>query len=57
MDDSFQIRDVQSKKYLGICLETQGLPDSIHHPEFSPCILDVGEEYKTTTKYTFTIAE
>lgn len=57
MDDSFQIRDVQSKKYLGICLETQGLPDSIHHSEFSPCILDVEDEYKTTTKYTFTIAD
>ncbi|MGM7724626.1 aldose epimerase family protein [Metabacillus sp. Hm71] len=51
----FRIRDVQARKYLGICLETQGLPDSIHHPQFSPCILDVGDEYKTTTKFTFTI--
>ncbi|MGM0875308.1 MAG: aldose epimerase family protein [Bacillota bacterium] len=53
LDDNFQIRDVQAKKYLGVCLETQGLPDSIHHPEFNPCILDVGDEYKTTTKYIF----
>lgn len=55
VDDSFQIRDVQSKKYIGICLETQGLPDSINQPNFSPCILDVGDEYKTTTKYSFSI--
>ncbi|MDQ0228939.1 aldose epimerase family protein [Metabacillus malikii] len=54
LDDSFTIRDVQSSKYLGICLETQGLPDSIHHPEFSPCILKAGDEYKTTTIYKFT---
>ncbi|KKI90206.1 aldose epimerase [Bacillus sp. SA1-12] len=51
----FRIRDVQARKYLGICLETQGLPDSIHHPQFSPCILDAGDEYKTTTKFIFTI--
>lgn len=54
LDESFKVRDVQSKKYLAICLETQGLPDSIHHPKFSPCILKAGEEYKTTTKYKFT---
>ncbi|TXC93119.1 galactose mutarotase [Metabacillus litoralis] len=54
LEGDFQIRGVQAKKYLGICLETQGLPDSINQPNFEPCILDVGEEYNTTTKYKFT---
>lgn len=55
MDDSFEIRGTQARKYLGICLETQGLPDSIHFPHFSPCVLDVNEEYKTSTTYSFSV--
>ncbi|MGF6947655.1 galactose mutarotase-like enzyme [Neobacillus sp. B4I6] len=29
-----EIRGVPSRKHLGICLETQGLPDAIHHSHF-----------------------
>ncbi|WP_226666602.1 aldose epimerase family protein [Metabacillus litoralis] len=54
LEGDFSIRGVQAEKYLGICLETQGLPDSINQPTFKPCILDVGEEYKTSTTYKFT---
>ncbi|WML42878.1 aldose epimerase family protein [Neobacillus sp. PS3-40] len=41
------------KKHLGLCLETQGLPDAIHHPSFPTIILDKGETYSAITKYTF----
>lgn len=50
---NFMIHGVQSRKYLGLCLETQGLPDSIHHPQFKPCILKAGETYHSETKYAF----
>lgn len=51
--DNYDIYGVTSRPYLGLCLETQGLPDSIHQPEFPSCILKPGETFLTTTKYTF----
>ncbi|MFL6560822.1 MAG: aldose epimerase family protein [Bacillus sp. (in: firmicutes)] len=50
-----EIRGVQSRKYLGICLETQGLPDAIHHPQFPTVILEKDEDYFKITKYKFGI--
>ncbi len=35
------------------CLETQHLPDSIHHPEWPTTILRKGETFKSFTTYTF----
>lgn len=53
LGDDFDIRGTQSRKYLGACLETQGPPDSIHHPNFSSAILEKGEKYHSTTTYSF----
>lgn len=53
--DSFSIRGVPSCNYLGVCLETQGLPDSIHHPHFPSSILQKGEVFHSSTKYKFGI--
>ena len=36
------------------CLETENMPDSVNHPEFTDCTLDVGETYFHTTVYKFT---
>jgi aldose 1-epimerase len=57
MDSDFNIRGVQSRKYLGLCLETQGLPDSIHHSHFPSNILDKGDVYRFSTKYLFTVID
>ena len=46
-------RGVPSRKYLGICLETQAFPDSIHQPNFPSMVLDKGEMYSSITKYKF----
>jgi len=51
--DNFQIRGAQSKKHLGICLETQGFPDAIHHEHFPSVVLRKGESYHSETCYTF----
>jgi aldose 1-epimerase len=48
--------DVQSNKYMGICLETQGVPDAIHHPQFPSIVLDKDQEYSTSTKYRFGVS-
>ncbi|WP_144555348.1 aldose epimerase family protein [Bacillus sp. X1(2014)] len=52
--DDFSIRGITSRKYLGLCLETQGLPDSLNHPHFPPAILEKDQLYYSVTKYTFT---
>lgn len=39
----------------GLCLETQYVPDAIHHSNFSSCILKKDEEYKHTTIYKFSV--
>jgi aldose 1-epimerase len=53
LKDNFQIKGVQSRKYLGLCLETQGVPDAIHYPHFPSIILEKGQIYLSKTKYTF----
>lgn len=46
-------RGVPSRKHLGICLETQGYPDAIHHPHFPSIVLDKGQQYSSVTRYKF----
>jgi aldose 1-epimerase len=46
---------VPSSKYLGICLETQALPDAIHHSHFPSTILDKEQRYSSVTVYKFGI--
>jgi len=43
------------KKHYGFCLETQHFPDSVHHPEFPPVILEPGKTYRQTTIYRFAV--
>jgi aldose 1-epimerase len=57
MADNFQIRGIQARKYLGICLETQHHPDAIHHSEFPSIVLEPGQVYQTKTSYTFSVLE
>jgi aldose 1-epimerase len=53
LTEDLNVNGVQCRKYLGLCLETQGLPDAIHQPSFPSIILDKNEKYYTETKYTF----
>lgn len=53
LQDGMDIYGVPSRKYLGICLETQGLPNAIHHPHFPSWVLRAGETYSSVTKYKF----
>lgn len=55
LGDDFDIRGTRSRKHLGACLETQGPPDSIHHPNFSQAVLDKDENYHSTTTYSFKV--
>jgi aldose 1-epimerase len=37
------------------CLETQKMPDSINHPNFTDTVLNPGETYTHTTIYSFSV--
>ena len=38
-----------------MCLETQHMPDSINHENFTDCVLRPGEKYDYTTEYRFSV--
>ncbi|MDE6728550.1 MAG: galactose mutarotase [Oscillospiraceae bacterium] len=42
-------------KYGGLCLETQFSPDTPNKPQFPSCVLKAGEEFNSTTEYTFAV--
>ena len=44
---------VKQYKHCAVCLETQAMPDSINHPNFTNTVLRPGEKYDTTTLYVF----
>lgn len=44
-----------SKKYLGVCFETQSPPASLHHEGLPSTILNVKETYKKQTIFSFSI--
>ncbi|MED0747364.1 galactose mutarotase, partial [Aeribacillus composti] len=52
-EQRYKIRNVNSKNYLGLCLETQAPPDSVHHPHFHSSILNENNIYRKRTKYLF----
>jgi aldose 1-epimerase len=52
---NFDIYGIQSRPYLGVCLETQGLPDAIHHSKFPSVVLQKDQVFTTTTTYTFSV--
>ncbi|MRG87508.1 aldose epimerase family protein [Salinibacillus xinjiangensis] len=46
-----------SQKYLGLCLETQGTPASLHHKHLPSIIVNPDEVYKKQTIFTFGITK
>ena len=45
--------NVVKVRQMGLCLETEHMPDSINHDNFTDVTLDVGEKYDYTTIYAF----
>lgn len=53
LEGPFSISGVRARNHLGVCLETQGLPDAINKPDFPTIVLNPEEVYHTVTKYRF----
>ena len=45
--------NVPQKIQMAFCLETQHMPDSVNHDNFTNCVLKPGEVYDFTTEYRF----
>ncbi|UOQ87230.1 aldose epimerase family protein [Gracilibacillus salinarum] len=53
LPEGLKLRERESVRYLGLCLETQASPASIHHEGFPSVWLNKGEKYFTKTTFTF----
>ncbi|MCT2538175.1 galactose mutarotase [Aquibacillus koreensis] len=53
MDDKLQLLEGPSRRYLGLCLETQSSPASLHHEGFPSVVLEKGDTYKAKTTFEF----
>ncbi|MCY1692490.1 hypothetical protein OVA29_19670 [Exiguobacterium sp. SL14] len=53
MSGDFTICGRLATPYLGICFETQGLPDAINQPNFPSVVLHAGEHYHKHTSFHF----
>lgn len=54
-EDTIFYEGVKGRPYLGVCLETQGYPDAVHHPSFPSISLKPEEEYIAETKLKFSV--
>ena len=45
------------QKQTAFCLETQTMPDSVNHPNFTNTILNPGETYTHTVIYQFSVKQ
>ena len=46
---------VKSQKFLGVCLETQNIPNAVNFDSFKSPVLKMGETFTTKTVYKFTV--
>lgn len=53
--EGFTMRHGEARPYQAICLETQGAPDAINHPNFPSIVVKKDEKYYWETKYRFSV--
>ena len=53
LEGPYSISGVRARNHLGVCLETQGLPDAINKPDFPSIVLNPEDVYHAVTKYRF----
>ncbi|MEH7274089.1 aldose epimerase family protein [Neobacillus vireti] len=53
LEGLYSISGVRARNYLGVCLETQGLPIDFNQPHFPATLLNPDEVYRSTTTYRF----
>ncbi|TCI63213.1 aldose epimerase family protein [Exiguobacterium sp. SH0S2] len=51
MNETTSLREGMSRRYYGVCLEPQHLPDAVHHETFPSIRLKAGDTYRWQTTY------
>lgn len=57
MDEDYLVDGERMSSHRGIALETQELPDAVHHEEFQSIVIEPGKVYHYQTNYAFTTQE
>lgn len=57
LEEGLQLAEGSSRKYLGVCFETQSSPASLHHEGFPTVILKAGEDYRKQTVFAFQVED
>ncbi|WP_313892289.1 aldose epimerase family protein [Psychrobacillus sp.] len=55
MDEALDLVLGKSKRYLGVCFETQASPASLHHEGFPSIFLEADEKYEKQTVFSFQV--
>lgn len=55
LEEGLELTEGITEKYLGVCLETQGTPVSLHHHNFPSIVQNENDVYKKQTIFTFGI--
>ncbi|WP_170008449.1 aldose epimerase family protein [Bacillus fonticola] len=55
LNEELQLAEGSSRKYLGVCFETQASPASLHHEGFPSVMLNAGENYVKQTVFSFRV--
>ncbi|MFD2044794.1 aldose epimerase family protein [Ornithinibacillus salinisoli] len=55
LEKGLKLIEGESRRYLGVCFETQGSPASLHHDGFPSIVLQANQVYKKQTIFTFDI--
>lgn len=53
--EGLELAEGRSRKYLGVCFETQGSPGSLEHDELPSILLPAGETYRKQTAFSFSV--
>ncbi|RLQ91247.1 aldose epimerase family protein [Planomicrobium sp. Y74] len=53
----YSLRGTPARNHLGLCLETQKLPDSTRHQNFGSSVLQAGEFYHSETSFSFGVLD
>ncbi|MFC0561210.1 aldose epimerase family protein [Halalkalibacter alkalisediminis] len=55
LDEGLPLQEGLSRKYHGVCFETQGSPASLHYDGFPSVLLNADDTYKKQTVFTFSL--
>lgn len=55
MEENYLVAGEKMSSHRGIALETQELPDAVHHTDFQSIVIEPGKTYHYSTKYAFTV--